>query len=344
MRKCKLDSYSLDQIKQVYFKSNSTLEEAAKQFNVNAETLRLYLKKHKIQTKHSGFKSAIPNSDKHKIKDLYWNQNKTPKEIGKIYNRSANCVKTFMRKHNIQLKTPNIAAIPDLDKNKIKELYKTKSIKQIAKLYNCSSWQVANYMDKHNLDRKNKEYKFNFNKQDIDKMKDMYENQGKFLWQIAKEFNCTDSTIREIFKENNIDRVSAKIRNKEKAKDPKFLKRLMKSLWNRKPYTLPSGRIIKLMGYEPQFLDYIFKNNLLTEDEINYDPPIIPYTKNKEEHNYIPDFYIPKLNLIVEIKSQYILEKQKDQEFKEQAVRKAGYDYILVLDNDFNQLKPHLKQ
>jgi hypothetical protein len=89
-----------------------------------------------------------------------------------------------------------------------------------------------------------------------------------------------------------------------------------------KPYILPSGKIIHKQGYEPQFLDYIFQNNILKEDEIDYHPDGIKYVgKDYELHYYFPDFYIPKWNLIIETKSTWTQQLDINVNLKETATR-----------------------
>ena len=106
-----------------------------------------------------------------------------------------------------------------------------------------------------------------------------------------------------------------------------------------KKYVLPSGKEIIKQGYEPQFLDYIFQNQLLKEDEINYYPEPIDYDIDGKVHRYFPDFLIPKYNLIVETKSSYTNILDKNVKLKEQASIDNGYKYLKIINNDFTQLK-----
>ena len=106
-----------------------------------------------------------------------------------------------------------------------------------------------------------------------------------------------------------------------------------------KPYTLPSNKIVYKMGYEPQFLDYVFKNNILTEDEIDYSPKGIKYVdRDYNIKHYFPDFYIPKWNLIIEIKSDYIETLDINCYLKEIITRSIGFNYIKILNNKGKQL------
>ena len=90
------------------------------------------------------------------------------------------------------------------------------------------------------------------------------------------------------------------------------------------------------MGYEPQFLNFIFESKLLDERDIDYKPKPIKYINiDNREAYYYPDFYIPKYNLIVEIKSKYTLSRDKNIECKRIACIDSGYKYIRIVDNNF---------
>lgn len=82
----------------------------------------------------------------------------------------------------------------------------------------------------------------------------------------------------------------------------------LKSCFNRKHYTLPSGKCIKLQGYEPIVLDILL--NSISEYDITTnvsDMPLIFYTYENKNRRYFPDIYIHKLNLIIEVKSTYTM-------------------------------------
>lgn len=112
-----------------------------------------------------------------------------------------------------------------------------------------------------------------------------------------------------------------------------------------KEYVLPSGKVIEIKGYEPQFLDYVLNNKLLTESEIQYEAFSIKYQLNDKEKVYYPDFYIPKYNLIVEIKSSYVLNELDlvgEQSAKTEACLQLGYKFALIVDNDFTEITEKL--
>ena len=73
-----------------------------------------------------------------------------------------------------------------------------------------------------------------------------------------------------------------------------------------KDYIFPSGKIVKVQGYEQFALDYLLNNyeecDLIIERKLM---PKIFYTFENKIHRYYPDIYIPKENLIIEVKSDY---------------------------------------
>ena len=71
-----------------------------------------------------------------------------------------------------------------------------------------------------------------------------------------------------------------------------------------------NGNVVKLRGYEPKALEYMIHRVGIPEGSIIADReniPTITYTFLGKDHRYFPDFYIPKRNLIVEVKSVWTL-------------------------------------
>ena len=73
-----------------------------------------------------------------------------------------------------------------------------------------------------------------------------------------------------------------------------------------KNYTTPSGKVIKVQGFEPYALNELYK--LYSEDDIITDRKIIPkieYIDNNIKKFYFPDIYITSINKIIEVKSSW---------------------------------------
>ena len=97
-----------------------------------------------------------------------------------------------------------------------------------------------------------------------------------------------------------------------------------------KKYTLPSGKIINIQGYENYALDKIFKDNIKEDDIcfIKKEVPIIWYEENNKKHRHYVDFFIKSLNKCIEVKSIWTFEKKKSNVLlKQDASKKLGYLY-----------------
>ena len=84
-------------------------------------------------------------------------------------------------------------------------------------------------------------------------------------------------------------------------------------------------------SFELDFLEK-FYNRIKIENGFT-----IKYQYKEKEKIYHPDFYLPELDLIVEIKSSWWLKQHKERcEAKEKATKK-NHNYIMVLDKNYKQ-------
>lgn len=101
-----------------------------------------------------------------------------------------------------------------------------------------------------------------------------------------------------------------------------------------KKYSLPSGKIINVQGYENLALDELI--NIYSEDEIitsrKYMPTIWYIGEEGKNHRYYPDIYIPKDNLIIEVKSDYTLKRELQRNLlKAQATKQLGFNFKYMI-------------
>lgn len=119
----------------------------------------------------------------------------------------------------------------------------------------------------------------------------------------------------------------------EKWKDENFANKMFKTSVKYKDYELPSGKIVKLQGYEPQVLDELLtkydEEDVVCEvKDINKELGKILYTYKGNEHRYYPDFYIKSTNTIIEVKSQWTFNVHKEKNLaKERACRQQGFNF-----------------
>lgn len=103
-----------------------------------------------------------------------------------------------------------------------------------------------------------------------------------------------------------------------------------------KKYTMPSGNIINIQGYEPFALNDLLKsyneNAILTNRR---DIPRITYTYNNKTKYYFPDIYLPSENKIIEVKSSWTYQKDYEKnQIKGQATKEMGYNYEIWVYNN----------
>lgn len=111
-------------------------------------------------------------------------------------------------------------------------------------------------------------------------------------------------------------------------------------------FILPSGRVIRIRGYEDiaitALLHTYTEDALVVDDMLHkYTLPVFEYVNvNQHTAKYYPDIYIPEENKIIEVKSRWWWDGNGDDRYesrltnnlkKRQAVLATGYDYELWL-------------
>jgi hypothetical protein len=125
-----------------------------------------------------------------------------------------------------------------------------------------------------------------------------------------------------------------------------IMEKCSKNAYKSKDYILPSGKILKIQGYEHYALDEILKDGILEEDIINgcSNVPEIWYEdKSGKRHRHFVDIFMPSQNRMIEVKSTWTAEKKKDNIFlKQEAGKLAGFLYeIWVYNNKGEKVECH---
>ena len=162
------------------------------------------------------------------------------------------------------------------------------------------------------------------------RISDLYKT--KSVNEIAQIYNCSYDCVYSFMKRN-------KIKRRPSIEATSIAKRFYV-----KQYILPSGKKVNIQSKnEKMFLDYIFKNHIFNEDDFDfkYKGHSFTYHISNTKKHYFPDFYLPKYNLFIEIKTEWSLNRQGGnivQDLKQKAVTSAGFKYLLILDNNFSVL------
>jgi len=115
------------------------------------------------------------------------------------------------------------------------------------------------------------------------------------------ECSLKDPEVQKKIKDTNIRLYGSEY----PAQNSKVAEKALKSSYKRKEVVSPSGNLLLMQGYEP--FAYKILLDSYKEDEIYNSPTQVPKIwwkdSNDKDHRYFCDFYIPKDNLIIEIKS-----------------------------------------
>lgn len=135
-------------------------------------------------------------------------------------------------------------------------------------------------------------------------------------------------------------KVETSLRNygvKHPHQNPIIAEKASKNSYRTKLFTFPSGKQIKIQGYENYALDELLQNDVLEENIMTgcKNVPEIWYEdESGKKHRHFVDIFIQSQNKCIEIKSTWTAEKKKDCIFlKQQAGKDLGYNYeIWVYD------------
>lgn len=106
-----------------------------------------------------------------------------------------------------------------------------------------------------------------------------------------------------------------------------------------KKYIMPSGKEVKVQGYEPKAINFLLANNYSECDIIigakdieSYTGKIYYKTSDEKLHRYFPDIYIISENKIIEVKSDYTYYKNLEISLlKEEACINNGINFEFMI-------------
>lgn len=161
------------------------------------------------------------------------------------------------------------------------------------------------------------------------------ENYSIFIRDISKT-KCNEKYgVDNVFKLNSVkEKIKSSLFKKygveHALQNENFFDKSQKSGFKVKEY---NG--IKYQGtYELDFIKFCDKNNLEVKKHKS-----IKYYQNSKTRIYFPDFYLPKYNLIIEIKSSYYYKKEENRNLlKEKYSKESGFNFLFIIDKNYNDL------
>jgi hypothetical protein len=202
----------------------------------------------------------------------------------------------------------------------VKEKTKATNLEKYGVKYNFQRQDIKEKIKTTNLEKYGTEYGF---QNEIIKEKIKATNLEKY----GVEYNLQRDDVKEKIKATNIEKYGVKY----VTQNPIIAEKMTKMSYYKKEYLLPSGKVIKIQGYEHYAIDELLNNNI---DENNIItgcsnvPEIWYFDKNNKKRRHFVDIFIPSLNKCIEVKSTWTMKTQKDIVFlKQEAGKKLGYDY-----------------
>jgi hypothetical protein len=248
--------------------------------------------------------------------------------------------------------TENMWEVPEIKEKKIATCLKKYGVKNVAQnkevITKLKNTQNANYIKKHNklppsLIDKKQVFLEKYGKKDH-RSSDYMKNKIKqtVLERYGVDHISKSKEIQEVKRQNSMNKYGVEF----PIQHPEFSEKACKNNYKIKEYTLPSGKILKVQGYEPYALNDIIHKEQIKEDDIMTgckNVPVIWYNDLQGvKHRHFVDIFIPSQNRCLEVKSSWTIQL-KNVFLKQKAAKELGYNYeIWVYDEKGCIIEKHL--
>jgi len=176
--------------------------------------------------------------------------------------------------------------------------------------------------------------------------------QGKTTFNpITKKYNrlCDNPECKERYVKEFKARMMKKYGTEHLLNNPDKQKEMLAHRKISGKYRFGKKTIITYTGdYEHDFL--IFLDQILhypESDVIAPAPMTFKYKYQNAEHFYIPDFYLPSLHLLIEIKASdnkhYRLRDIEQEKVKDTLALKSGFNYLKIFDKDYTEFFEYIE-
>jgi len=139
--------------------------------------------------------------------------------------------------------------------------------------------------------------------------------------------------IQEIKIKNNLEKYGCE----STTQIPEIAEKITQSGFRLKEFIFPSGKIVKVQGYEPFALRDLIEIEKMDENCIitgcKNVPEIWYNDKLSKKHRHYVDIYIPSQNRCIEIKSSWTIKKESVF-LKQNTAKELGYIYEIWVYND----------
>lgn len=257
-------------------------------------------------------------------------------ELAASYKVSTDTIKRLLKRNNIVIRTPAVARNLDrynkkrnetvsykFDSNVVSDIISRYTSGSgtigIGKIYNVDASVIVRILKENGVSIRNIEQS--------KKYKDV--TIAKFRETIVDRYGGWDE-INKIQQRKSIEKYGVK----NPMQRPEIFDRQQRSALKIKE-TIIDGIKISYQGYEDRALHQLISEGYNIKDIVIGDVtkiPVIEYFYYNKHRKYYPDIYIPRDNLIIEVKSIWTYEKEKTKNIaKQKACIKAGYNFKFLI-------------
>jgi len=152
------------------------------------------------------------------------------------------------------------------------------------------------------------------------------------LYKFGSEYSFQSEKVKDKIKKTNLSKYGVEY----PLQNAIIAQKNSSNSYRSKEYKFPSGKTVKIQGYEHFAIDELLQN--IDETDIisgATNVPLISYIdKNGKEHTHFVDIFIPFQQKCIEVKSPWTLGKKTDNIFIKQTAGKAlGYEYEIWVYN-----------
>jgi hypothetical protein len=266
---------------------------------------------------------------------------KCSKENGKIKIKETNLIKfgveNVMNNNEIKEKQKNTI----LEKYGVEHISKLEEIKEQKKIKSLEKYGVEYVLQSKEI--REKIINTNIKKYGFENPQQNQDIRNKTNDTNINKYNCKspvgDKIVQQKVSTTNLEKYGVP----HHSQNAEVANTMMKKSFNKKVFTLPSGKLIDYQGYENFAWIELLNIEKICQDDIitnrNEVPEIWYNDKNGKKRRHYVDFYIKSQNRCIEVKSSWTNQEKNNVFEKQKSAKDLGLKYdIWIYDKTGNKI------